>query len=366
MSTNKFTLSNLRQTRPYRPAIRWLIAWAHLYCIGVCAWAVLHLLFGDRWWWLFLLNSFAEYLFVPVPLLLALALLTRRREIWIGFGVVLALAAYLYGGLLLPRFPPTTPSGPTPTITVMTSNVLGFNAQTEQVVGAIQAADADVVALQELNPLVAEVLQRDLIAKYPYQVLEPKLDVTGMGMISRYPLTPTDATLPGDWVGGPQVLDLALGDSRVTLINFHAIPPGSLEPTVLNYSTHERERQARELAAFAADHPAPLIILGDLNAADRSTAYAIIADSLSDAWRVAGWGLGHTFPGAASTGSSRPGIAGIPVPMWLVRVDYVFHSDDWQTVASWIGPWDGVSDHRPVVARLVLTQDTEGMVNMTY
>jgi endonuclease/exonuclease/phosphatase (EEP) superfamily protein YafD len=336
---------------------KWLVAWAHLYCIGVCTWAVLHLLFGDRWWWLFLLNTFAVYLFIPLPLLLVAALLTRRREIWIGLAAILALGAFFYGRLLLPKFPVHAPSGPT--LTVMTSNVLGFNHQITPVVAAIQAADADVVALQELNPLVAEAIERDLAVEYPYQVLDPKFGVAGLGVLSRYPLNPIDATLAGQWVGSPQVLDLSFGGRAITLINFHAIPPGNHTPAVLRRSVREREHQARELVAFAAARSGPVIALGDLNAADRSTAYAVLTNSLADAWRTAGWGLGHTFPGAASAGSARPAIAGIPVPMWLVRLDYVFHSDDWQTLAVWIGPWDGISDHRPVAAKLLLQDSTE-------
>lgn len=351
VSTNRIPPS-VRQTRPRQRITRWLVAWIHLYCIGVCAWAMLHLLLGDRWWWLFLLNSFAVYWFVPLPLLLVLALLTRRVEIWVGFGATLVLAACLYGGLLLPSFPPGAPSGQT--ITVMTSNVLGFNQQTARVVTAIRTSNADVVALQELNPVVAEAIQSHLAVEYPYQILDPDFGVTGAGVISRYPLARSGETLPGHWVGIPQVLELVLGDETVTLINFHAIPPGGYVPAVLNRTMREREQQARDLVRFAATRPGPVIALGDLNAADQSTAYAIVTGVLVDAWREGGRGLGHTFPGAASTGSSRPAIAGIPVPKWLVRLDYVFHSDDWRTEAAWIGPWDGVSDHRPVVARLVL------------
>jgi vancomycin resistance protein VanJ len=358
VTADNLASTRLRQIKPLEWAVRLLIAAAHLYCVGVCGWAALHLLFGDRWWWLFLLNSLAVYLFAPLPLLLAPALTTRRREVWVGFGVVLALGAYFYGRLLLPKFLPGSPPGPT--ISVMTYNVLGANGQTAQVEAAIRASDADVIALQELNPPIAEAIRRDLAAEYPYQVLDPQPGVAGLGVISRYPLHPTDAVPPGIWVGTPQVLDLTFGDTAVTLVNFHAIPPGSYAPAILEYTTREREQQARTLAALAAARSGPLIVPGDLNASDCSTAYAIVTSVLVDPWRAAGWGLGHTFPGAASFGSSRPTIAGIPVPMWLVRIDYVFHSADWQPMAARVGPWDGVSDHRPVVVELALARDAEG------
>ena len=40
---------------------------ASLYCAGLLLWALLHALLGDRFWWTFLLNTFALYLFVPLP-----------------------------------------------------------------------------------------------------------------------------------------------------------------------------------------------------------------------------------------------------------------------------------------------------------
>jgi endonuclease/exonuclease/phosphatase family metal-dependent hydrolase len=68
----------------------------------------------------------------------------------------------------------------------------------------------------------------------------------------------------------------------------------------------------------------------------------------------AGWGVGHTFPGVLSSKSKRLNIAGVDVPTWLIRIDYVFHSSHFHAVEAHIGPWDGYSDHRPVIAKLVL------------
>ncbi|MDQ5827464.1 MAG: hypothetical protein M3441_25200, partial [Chloroflexota bacterium] len=68
-----------------------LISVSWLYFTGLFAWATSHVLFGDRWWWLFLVNSFAVYLFLPLPAVLTVAIIARRREIWTGFGAALAL-----------------------------------------------------------------------------------------------------------------------------------------------------------------------------------------------------------------------------------------------------------------------------------
>ena len=42
------------------------------------------------------------------------------------------------------------------------------------------------------------------------------------------------------------------------------------------------------------------------------------------------------------------------VPRWLIRIDYVFHSRHWRAVSARNGRIDGKSDHRPVIATLVL------------
>jgi endonuclease/exonuclease/phosphatase (EEP) superfamily protein YafD len=324
-----------------------LVTLARVYFTLLFGWMILHTFFGDRWWWLFLLNSFAVYLFLPLPVILVTALLARRRETWIGLGAALMLGACLYGGLFLPKS--STAHSSSPTLTVMSYNLLGYNENGGGIVTAIRASNADVVALQELNPLVAEAIRRDLAREYPYQALDPQEGVTGMGVLSRYPLNPTGQTLPGAWVGTPQVLALNLNKTQVTLLHFHPFATNLGPPDHMQWSLRERERQAQAIVDFVTAYPGPLIAPVDLNATDQSTTYTLVTGVLKDSWREAGWGVGHTFPGAPS-----PDLNGIPIPMWLVRIDYVFHSHHWQATSAWIGPWDGASNHRPIVTKLVL------------
>ncbi len=332
-----------------------LVTLARVYFTWVFGWAVLRACFGTRWWPLFLLSTFAEYLFLPLPLILAIALFTRRRETWIGFGAALILGSCLYGGLFLPS--PAGDAGGA-TLTVMSYNMRGMNWSPQAVVAAIRAADADLVALQELNPPTADAIHRELMSEYPHQVLDPQVGVTGMGVISRYPLRDTGETLPGEWIGTPQVLSLDFNGGPVTLLHFHAFATNFAghglrsAPTSIERSVRGREQQARAIVDFVAAHPEPLIALGDFNTVDQSTAYTLIADVLTDSWREVGWGLGHTFPGGSEPDGSPVTLFGVPLPMWLVRIDYVFHSEHLRAVSAQIGPWDRISDHRPVVVGL--------------
>jgi endonuclease/exonuclease/phosphatase (EEP) superfamily protein YafD len=334
-----------------RRIITYLTQLHHAYVGSLFGWAALRTLFGDRWWWLFCLNTFAEYLFVPLPAVFAVAWLARRRRLWVGFGAVLALGAHLFGWMWWPKFLQAQVSDVA--LTVMTFNMLGYNRHPEGVVGAIRDSGADVVALQELNTATAAHIQRELANTYPYQVLNSHEGDSGMGLISRYPLRRVDVALPGDWIGEPQVLSLDWHGIWVTLLHVHArsTDMGSMNRMA---TIREREQQARTLASFVAARSEPLIALGDFNTTDQSVAYTTMTSALTDSWREAGWGPGHTFPGAASSGSSRHRIAGILVPKWLIRIDYILHSPHLRAVRAWLGPWDEVSDHRPVLVRIVL------------
>jgi len=125
----------------------WLIATLHLYLVGAVVWAVLYFAHGDRWWWLFLLNTFAVYLIVlPMPPLLILALLTRRRDLWAGMGAMALLWVGLFGRARIGDLP-IQPNDTRPTLTVMTSNVLGYNLETGAGIEALQRSDADVIEI---------------------------------------------------------------------------------------------------------------------------------------------------------------------------------------------------------------------------
>lgn len=335
-----------------------------LYAGLLLTWLVLKLSCGDRWWWLFLLNAGAPYLFLPLPLVLLAALALRTPGLWVGLGAAAALGGALYGGLFLPAWP--QPPAPGPALVAMTYNVLAFNGRRQEIVATLRDSGADLVALQELTAPLADLIERDLADLYPYRVVDLQHGPRGMGVLSRYPLRDAGETLPGQWLGRPQVLTLDLAGTQVTVVNVHNVSVFVASSDLLSnlgspvwrsrleQSARVREDQARVLADFAARHPGPLLVLGDLNTAEQSRAYRIISGALEDAWRGGGSGLGHTFPGTGAAGGTRLTVAGVSVPMWLARIDYIFHSRAWRTRSAWLGPPTGASDHRPVLAELAL------------
>jgi endonuclease/exonuclease/phosphatase (EEP) superfamily protein YafD len=192
------------------------------------------------------------------------------------------------------------------------------------------------------------LIETELADAYPHQWLQPEKGVTGMGLISRYPITPVPHTWAiGGWVGEPQLATVDFNGRSITILNFHAIPPGRFGDMAERAAF--REQQVGAILAVAAAQDAPFVAMGDLNAADLNVAYSLMTAELNDAWREAGWGMGHTFPG----------LSYFPKPLgrltkWLTRIDYIFYDDHWRASRAWL-PDSGVgSDHRLVAAELVL------------
>lgn len=324
-----------------------------VYLLILFTWLAAYLAAGDRFGYLAALNLLAVYLFSPLALVLLAVLSCRARSLGIGFLAGLAAFLWLWGGLFLPR-PGPAQAGGRPTLTVMTYNVLAWHTQTGPVLETIRHADPDVVFIQELNHTLSEVLQAELAAEYPYQILEPLDRPSGIGTISKYPIQPTGERPPLRWIGGPIIATMDWNGRAVTLVNFHMLSTTGLHSQAgLERDFRAREEQARFLVDLTR-RSGPAILGGDANSAPLNAATKILTADLQDAWRNAGFGLGHTFPGSTIPGSDRPRLGPVYVPAWLARIDYIFHTDDWETVTARLARFDGVSDHRGVVAVLRL------------
>jgi endonuclease/exonuclease/phosphatase (EEP) superfamily protein YafD len=326
---------------------RWLPPLVWVYFTVLFGWFVLYLLLGDQQGYIALVNQMAHLLFFPLPLVLLLAFFLKRREIRIGFGIGMVLFAWLWGSQFIPK-----PQGEGQ-LKVMTYNTLGPHQFTEPAIEVILEEDADLVFIQELNPELAAAIGEALIEGYPYQALDSQVGPTGMGVISKYPISLSDEHLPLEWVGVPQVLLLDWEGQQIAIVNFHMWAVGIAPAYYIEQNFRGREAQAEALADFVQKMDLPLIVAGDANTASLSDAYKVLMGvGLRDAWREAGFGFGHTFPGSDNPGGNRPKIGEWSVPQWLVRIDYVFISADWQAVGAHLAPFDGVSDHRGVVVEL--------------
>jgi endonuclease/exonuclease/phosphatase family metal-dependent hydrolase len=348
------------------------IVW--FYALFVVGWFVLNRLYGDRLWWMALLNPFAALFFIPLPLFLV-------AWVWVPvhpLSLLLALAAptgiflWLYAPYFWPnrRTQPVTvppgaanednaPSGDecAQTFTIMTFN-LWWRSQA-RTTARVPLTDADeppdVVAVQELMPHLAELLHDELAVTYPHRhfdVGEEMAPPRRLGVLSRHPLTPLDAShlvqkdfriqiVRVHWP--PQPFLLYNIHPRATLIVRYLREEGPLARKVRR-SFRERARYFQLMLADIAHRSEPVLVVGDFNSADQSDAYRLMAQQLTDAHRAAGWGFGHTFPMHGAD------LGNLPLPTRLMRLDMIFSSAGLVAQQCRVGRAHGESDHLPVVA----------------
>jgi endonuclease/exonuclease/phosphatase (EEP) superfamily protein YafD len=319
------------------------------YGVLILAWYLAFRAIGDGLWWLGLLNAFALYLFAPLPPLAALALLTRQRVAWIALSITGVLFVTLFGDLLLPPLTVTHTGEPGPMLTVMSYNVFYVNPDTAAIASSVRRAEPDIVAFQELTGVQAAALEPLLGDEYPYRSPLHAECLAEVAIWSRHPLK----VEPGaeDVVCRVRSARVELEGQIVRVVNVHAWPYASLNPEGLTRSFRWRREQMTEILAALEGQPEPLVLLGDLNSTSTHEVYRMVIEAeLTDAFRAAGWGFGHTFP-------TPGGRAEWPYPPHLVRIDHVFHSSAWYAETAYIGIWDGHSDHRPVIAQLRLHLD---------
>lgn len=191
-------------------------------------------------------------------------------------------------------------------VRVMTWNVwwrFGPRWQARQpgILRTLRAADADVVALQEVWGTPERTQPDELAAQlgmhagfaapsYPPETDVPRADdaALGVGILSRWPIL---ALRPEPMPARHRAFD------PVALVATLDRPGGPLHVVVacLEYDpayNDDRIAQARAVAALATDPaldgPAPVLVAGDLNATADSPVLRPLTDVLSDAWTLGG------------------------------------------------------------------------------
>lgn len=323
---------------------RLLLAGLDLYVVYPSAHLILRALTGDRLWPIALMNNLLHWWLLFSFPLLALMLWQRR---WWGAGLAglnVVFFLWLFGGLFFPNLhTPDLPAGNADTLTVMAYNVGSGWAQPDDLIAALQDSGADVVALLEVAPWQADELSEALEDLYPYRVLYG-YGVTGKGLLSRYPILEEELfSLPTSHMTHLRAT-LNVDGMPLNLIAAHPPRPHIGRGGFYYSRGHD---DIVTLAEMAASADGPTIMLGDFNTSDLGEDYALVANTgLTDAFRVAGWGFGLTFPNR-------------PLPFRPVtRIDYIWYSEHFYAVRAWVGP-DAGSDHLPVLAELVWTQEAE-------
>ena len=305
---------------------------------------------GRRKGWIELVDDFAPWLYLPAPVAAVVGIAAASPGL-AGAGVALCGAFAARWGRRFSRR--ASVEGPAD-LTVMTFNTLAWDRDAKEIVRAIECADPDLVTLQEIGPRpIAQVLLA-LDRRLPYAAVHASPSSSGTATLSRFPLLAAEPfTLSRTGAHWCHRLVVGAPGGPLTLLNVHTkIPrlrrsrlPFGRFVVPASFHAERRLREVHRLCAILDAVEGPLLAMGDFNMTERSEDHALIARRLTDAYRAAGRGLGHTFPAWLTFP------AGLPLPFPALRLDHVFHSEHFRTVSARVGPSAG-SDHHAVIVRL--------------
>ena len=155
-----------------------------LYVTFIVLWLFFRVLFFDRLWPLALLNTVAEYLFVPLPLFLVVSIWQRHRPSLFKLGIPIVAFVVLFGELFWLPFP-SSAQDTGQLVTVMSFNVLCKNEDYQAIIRSVQSASPDIVGFQELRLESAKAIAGALETEYPYGTLRSLEPGQSAGLLSR-------------------------------------------------------------------------------------------------------------------------------------------------------------------------------------
>lgn len=313
------------------------------YAVSVAGQLVLRQVIGERWAFVALFNALVHLLVLPAPLLLIPALLLRKWAIALLLVPSVIAALVWYVPDLLPKSVAAADPN-APTLTVASFNIASLTTRMDEFTTLILSLDADVIGLQEVRTEAAADLLAALAAEYPHSVSEATdRPYHGQMVFSRYPIRRAEVIVSPLYVRHQRV-EMDLNGRTVVVYNLHLAVPFVTNGFAL------RTVDAAAMRERALAETDPVILLGDFNLTPQSEDYARFSRAFTDAFRAAGQGMGFTY---------GPRQAPRFFPQWqftlpIARIDYVFYGAGVRAVAMRVEAESVHSDHRPLVARLVL------------
>lgn len=226
---------------------------------------------------------------------------------------------------------------------VVTFNIQTGNQGIDKVVSLIRHENPDVFCFQECDstperPVIDEVskaMNGYKIVAFGGMLVGSRLAVLSSRAVP-FPPGPSHRPLLEvvvDWNGRP-----------IRIANVHLIPvyidhlllenPRAL-PDHLRLVGSQHDRQIAFLVNYSKKRTEPLILCGDFNSPANGVLYQGMAGAMQDCFATAGTGFGFT----------------IPATLPLVRMDFVYASNELQPKACWV-PSEIASDHRPTVSEI--------------
>jgi endonuclease/exonuclease/phosphatase (EEP) superfamily protein YafD len=266
--------------------LAWLLVWVAVAAMGVLA-ITQALGLGSRGP-LPALQSLTPLVLLPAfPIAVVAAIRNRRALALAAAGVAIALLV-LAAPIAFPGHRPAVVAGAA-LLRVSFANLFREN-QDPSAAEAVMAHDADVVAVVELNPVVAAHLEADAAGRYPYQLVRPTFGSEGLGLYSRYPIVSADVRPIGSRLGLEAHLDV--DGQPVRLFVVHPFPP------IFNGRLSAEWAMSLTTIGDEATSPGPpTIVAGDFNASRWHPPFRrLLRRGLRDSHEWLGHGFSTSWP----------------------------------------------------------------------
>lgn len=266
-----------------------------------------------------LIETFLPWLgFAALPLG-AIAAVLRAPLALASVAALLVLWLTLFATTLWPK---SSGSGD---LRVITHNVSALNTSTQQTAEALLDADADLIAIEEIEDDARAILEDTFAPDYPHVA-----DGGTVGLWSKYPILSSERLDLG--LSWPRALR-ALVDTEQGQVAVYVVHLASVRVGVVGFESAQRDTAIGLLAEQVADDPVrQVLVMGDLNGSSYDRALTPLLDQVRSAQRIAGRGFGFTWP------------ARFP----MARIDQILVRG-LQPRSAWVLDRTG-SDHRPVGA----------------
>ncbi len=298
-------------------------------------------------WPLITLLAFAPRWLCGLPLLVLIPLsLVFYRHALIPLGLALTTVAGPIMGFGCPG--PMSLVARGPSLRVLTWNVNGRKGSLAKLSDAIPQISPDIVALQECHGQSIENV-------WPENWHVRQIDTLVLG--ARYPIRVERV----DHVDYPRrtvhfVVSTPDRDVRLTVLHLPSVKDGIVQSLgsaraeshadALRENIRFRRSASKDAAGDVTQNAGPFLVVGDFNMTTDSAVYRDFWSAYSNAFSRAGFGYGY---------SKITSFAG-----WTygTRIDHILMSPGWKCRRCWVGPAMN-SDHRPVIADLILTAPPE-------
>ncbi|MFF0345515.1 endonuclease/exonuclease/phosphatase family protein [Kribbella sp. NPDC004875] len=270
-----------------------------------------------------LLDTFLPWVGLAVPVLGIAALVRRSAIAGVALLVPLLVWGLMFGDLLIPG----KGGGGAYDLRVLTHNVDAANPDPKATAQDLLAANADVMALEELTTGDLKIYKTAFAKKYPYEVSRDTV-----ALWSKYPVVETKSVDVGfKWTRALRA-EVSTPEGKVAVYVAHL---ASVRVGTSGFTSDQRNDTIKALGRQIADERlAGVIVMGDFNGTANDRSLAPLTAGLRSAQGAAGTGFGFTWP------------AKFP----MARIDHILVRGVTPTKA-WVMSPTG-SDHRPVVAEL--------------